>query len=396
MSWIVWLFLPRVSGYYAHEGAVELPLLRRTPPPTTLPSLRGVQDNTLALTNRLGTQYLVPIRLNDDIFHVQVDTGSADLWVGCEFVDSPSHCSPPVGACSNASSTELVYGSGRVCLDAHRGAFQLGSLAIPQVSYSIGKSALLTDGSQGILGLAFSRISPFVNHSNASFPMHHLDSFSLTLSSGVNSAGSKLILNGVDHSRIASHGLIGVTLPLIEAAHWTVSMDDMVVDGQPWSVCGALWPCKAIVDSGTTFLSMPPIVFDQFAATYLAPHGCTMAPSDAYFVCPHTAMKHLPTLRLVLHRHPFSLQRSDYTWQLSPKSFLVQLQPSAVAHTWVLGDTFLKVYPITFHVRARALTIYCAHGRCRGGPAVPWEVDQLPQIGESNVLGTTSSTSHPS
>ncbi|KAF0698299.1 Aste57867_11092 [Aphanomyces stellatus] len=333
------------------------------------PSLRSRDTNIVPLLNEVGTQFLARVTIDDRVFHVQVDTGSADLWFGCEFFGEDSaacEAVPPSSPCPTGHR-EIVYGSGRVCLDPRVGSLRMGPLVIPGAAYSIGTSALLMDGSQGILGLAFPSISPYRTRVDpTAFTLPHLHSFSMFLTH--QGPGSTLILNGVDTDKIQAGRLVGTTIPLVgAAAHWSIAIDHVVAGDVLLSGAGT-----AIVDSGSTFLTMPQALFDQFLTMVLLPLGCALDTKHGYYVCPAHTIETLPTLTFALgpDAAPFQLHAWDYTWPLSASTFLVQMQATprgAFADRWVLGDAFLKIYPTTYHVTDKAVTFYCRDAQCQGG-----------------------------
>ncbi|RHY34468.1 hypothetical protein DYB32_000948 [Aphanomyces invadans] len=357
-----------LMGYASVEASarVELPLHHRA-------LLAGV--SSVDLVNKKATQYFAPVSMDGKTYNVQVDTGSSDLWFACDAI-APSQCS---NSSCPATSRTIQYGSGSVCIDQNNGTFGLGSLIVPNAIYGIGiKSNVLVDGNQGILGLSFPSISVFGNsgvtsNSTKQYPIQFLDRFSMYLTSPEDEAGSKLVLNGEDDDRIARDKLVGYKIPLKETTHWTIQIRSLEVENdiqrnftQPCSVAGS---CLAIVDSGTTFLSMP-----SFAITYLkpgTPQGCAFDTQSQYYICPKDIA--LPKLAIGLgETASFVLNSWDYSWVHSETEIIVQIQRNpasgSLADRWILGATFLKVYYTTYHVTDQAITFYCKNGGvCAGG-----------------------------
>ncbi|RQM21050.1 hypothetical protein B5M09_004135 [Aphanomyces astaci] len=363
------------SSFVHAHSRIDLPLFRR--------SLSN-DVSSVNLVNKKSTQYFAPVTMDGKKFNVLVDTGSSDLWFACDAI-SPSKCSN--GTCP-ATSRTIQYGSGSVCVEQSNGKFGLGSLVVPNAIYGVGiKSNVLVDGNQGILGLSFPSISVFSKqragvvaaNSTKQYPIQFLDRFSMFLTSSEGEAGSTLILNGEDSQRIAKDKLVGYKIPLNETSHWTIQLRSLDVENDPHrnfsQPCSMSGSCLAIVDSGTTFLSMPSLLFKQFAIAYLkpgTPQGCAFNIQLQYYICPKDTA--LPKLTLGLgETASFVLNPWDYSWVHSETEIAVQIQRNpargSLADRWILGDTFLKVYYTTYHVTDQAVTFYCKNGGvCAGGP----------------------------
>ncbi|KDO33102.1 hypothetical protein SPRG_01914 [Saprolegnia parasitica CBS 223.65] len=346
--------------------AMAAALPRLALPMTRLPRALSTATSTVAIQNHLATQYIVRVTIDGKDYNVQVDTGSADLWVACTAVSSASCVSPcPAGGVS------IYYGSGDACLLPKRGAVALGSLALADGVYGIGMANnVLTNATNGILGLAYPVLSTFNTTSNASYLMSHLESFSMFLTSVPDASGSSLILNGVDDALIAKQSLVGVTVPLApnQTSHWNILLESYSTNDNSTAPCkNTVHGCIAVVDSGTTFLSMPRFLFVQFASTHLLPQQCMWQAS--YYVCPKDVQ--LPRIGLKIHGTTFYLNAWDYSMVFSETQILIQLQMTppggSSGDRWIIGDTFLKVYYTSYLVREQAVTFYCANGNCGGG-----------------------------
>ncbi|KDO33101.1 hypothetical protein SPRG_01913 [Saprolegnia parasitica CBS 223.65] len=335
-----------------------------------LPMHRRLATSSVELINHGSTQYLVNVAIEGKSYTVQIDTGSADLWVTCDYISSSACVSP----CPSTAIT-ITYGSGSACVVPQNGSVVIGSVAVSNGVYGIAMtSSLPTNVSQGILGLAFPGLSSYRSLANtSSYAVFHLDSFSMYLTPQADAPGSKLVLNGVDDAMVAKDNLVGYTIPLAtgEQDYWNINVSQFSVEGGsvPWN----LKPCKnggclAIVDSGTSFLAMPKAVFQPFVATYLLPHNCVFR--GDYYTCPSTIA--LPRLAFAFGDSAtlFYLNPWDYSLVFSPTEIIVQLQatPSGrLVDRWIIGDTFLKVYYTTYKVSEKAVVFYCKSGNCAGG-----------------------------
>ncbi|EQC34082.1 hypothetical protein SDRG_08293 [Saprolegnia diclina VS20] len=335
-----------------------------------LPMHRRLATSSVDLTNHDGTQYLVNLAIEGKTYTVQIDTGSADLWVACDYVSSSACVSP----CPSTATT-ITYGSGSACVVPQKGSIAIGSVAFSNGVYGIAMSSSVpTNVSQGILGLAFPGLSSYGSFANTSwYAVFHLDSFSMYLTPKVDAPGSKLVLNGVDDAMVAKDSLVGYTIPLAtgEQDYWNINVSQFLVQGG--SVAWDQKPCKnggclAIVDSGTSFLAMPKAVFQPFVATYLLPYNCVFR--GEYYTCPKTIA--LPRLAFAFGESAtlFNLNTWDYALVFSPTEIIVQIQASPsgrLVDRWILGDTFLKVYYTTYKVSEKAVVFYCKSGNCAGG-----------------------------
>ncbi|OQR81502.1 gastricsin [Thraustotheca clavata] len=322
---------------------------------------------TVTVQNHLATQYSVSISIDGNSYNVQVDTGSADLWVVCSAKKNV--------ACLSTCPTngvQIYYGSGNACLVPTVGSVQLGNVAISNGIYGVGMSnSVLTNSTDtsGILGLAFPVLSTF-NTSNQSYLISHLDSFSMYLTSKSDEEGSSLILNGVDEDLIKKNSLVPVTIPIAvnQTSHWNVLLSGFSMDSNTTAPCkNTASGCIAVVDSGTTFLSMPRFLFNQFAQKYLLAQQCTWQTS--YYVCSKDVT--LPRLGFTLNGTTFYLNSWDYSMVYSETQILIQLQLTppggSSGDRWILGDTFLKVYYTSYLVSQQAIVFYCPNGNCNGG-----------------------------
>ncbi|OQR81504.1 gastricsin [Thraustotheca clavata] len=333
---------------------------------------RKLTSSSIDVVNYMGTQYMVELTIDGHAYSVQLDTGSADLWVACTYV-SPSTCQ---STCPSEGIT-ITYGSGNVCVVPNTGSITLGSLSFNAGVYGIGMStSALGNTTQGILGLAFPGLSSYGKFANQSaYTVLHLESFSMYLTAKADATGSKLVLNGVDSDLISSQSLVGVTIPLATAEkdYWTINVTQFGVESS------AVWtgkPCRnggcmGIVDSGTSFLSMPKSVFQLFASTYLLPGNCVY--KSAYYVCPKTIS--LPRLSLQFGENSsiFYLNSWDYSLVYSENEIIVQIQMTPTGRLgdrWIIGDTFLKVYYTTYNVKEKQVIFYCKNGQCNGGDNV--------------------------
>jgi hypothetical protein len=295
------------------SNRLEFPISREGPFRRAL----SAASSTIPVTNFDSTQYTIDLDIDGSTYNVQIDTGSADLWISCDAVSS-STCVP----CPPTART-IIYGSGSACVVPQTSELSIGHIKIQDAIYGIEMgSNILGSNAQGILGLSFPFISVFYNNSTAPYILGQLDSFSIYLTVKENATGSKLILNGIDDAMIAQDKSTGFTSPLYanDNRYWNILIDEFVIDPAPIPPSSVfLTPCRngnclAIVDSGTTFLSMPKFIFNEVRhGLFLAYHPYISPNMCVYVVCKDVSAS--PTM--CLQEQPIlCVSTSDFTASL--------------------------------------------------------------------------------
>ncbi|KAM5543324.1 hypothetical protein V8D89_003198 [Ganoderma adspersum] len=232
----------------------------------------GVLDtDNIGLINSGNTEYFVNITVGGEEFTVQLDTGSTDLWVdglGRNITLTNS---------TNISVNE-TYGIGSVFGNIAFTGVRLGDFYVP----SQGMRTTDMDGTQGILGMAFDNAEIYrtltmtwgkqrgdelggafitnVFDRNQSLP----NNFDLQLGRATFED-----LAGLSTFTISDHapGFENVTqapkLPRVAPDHWTVALDEMRIDGNPFTFNESIVPgapegkLLAVLDSGFSFPPLP-------------------------------------------------------------------------------------------------------------------------------------------
>lgn len=354
--------------------------------------------------------YMAKMQIADSSFVVMVDTGSSDLWVSCSFVKN-SGCSR---TCPK-SNIVIRYGSGDVCVVPKSARIKLGSLEIDEYTFGIAhgsnvldtgniRSKLLVGDSQGLLGLAYGSISSY--QSRAGQLIDYLTSFSIFLGQEHNNE-SFLLLNGVDTALIEQQRWQPYVINLKRSAHWTIGMTGFRVgkeksifpcaDDIPFS--GSSSSCDTIVDTGTSLIYMPNLVYEGFTRNYLKPIGCVLDDTSSTYICPSS--KELPRLEFTFDNASFTLSASEYSLPASPSHVYIEIQPistsmitvSPLDNSWIIGATFLRKYYSSYEVN-RSVTFYCEAGQCGSNNTISTPAFGYPTSG-SDLLPNTGALMSP-
>ncbi|EEY60077.1 gastricsin, putative [Phytophthora infestans T30-4] len=324
-------------------------------------------SNAVDLENYQGTIYFADIVVDGSNFVVQVDTGSSDLWISCYYL-SGSTCQ---STCPSDAET-ISYGSGDVCVEGESADIKFGNVAVSNYNVGVAQgstvnpsssSSLLAGDAQGLFGLAYSSLATLPSPGGQF--IDYVQSFSMYLTQEDNSAGSFLLLNGVDDALISSNGLTPYTVKLKSATptHWTIGMTAMQIGNStavfPCSTASS-GSCDSIVDSGTSLLAMPSSVYSSFVSTYLSSCQRDQSGSEIY-MC--SSDIELPRLALTFGDVTFYLEKNDYIINLGGNMVVVELQATSsasgsYANTWIIGETFLKIFYTSYNVN-ESVTFYC-------------------------------------
>ncbi|KAG7399301.1 hypothetical protein PHYBOEH_009227 [Phytophthora boehmeriae] len=324
-------------------------------------------SNAVDMENYQGTIYFADIQVDGSSFVVQVDTGSSDLWLSCYYV-SGSTCQ---SSCPSGAST-ISYGSGDVCVEGTSGDIKFGNVAV--ANYVVGvaqgsnvnpsnSNSLLAGDAEGLFGLAYSSLATLPTPGGQF--IDYVKSFSMYLTQEDNSDGSFLLLNGVDDALISSNGWTSYTINLKSSTptHWTIGMTAMQIGNStavfPCSTASS-GSCDSIVDSGTSLLAMPSSIYSSFVDTYLS--ACQEYSSGSgIYMC--SSDVELPRLALTFGDVTFYLEKDDYVINLGANMVIVEVQATssssgAYANTWIIGETFLKIFYTSYNVN-ESVTFYC-------------------------------------
>ncbi|ETO17540.1 pepsin A preproprotein, partial [Reticulomyxa filosa] len=112
-------------------------------------------------------------------------------------------------------------------------------------------------------------------------------------------------------------------------------------------------PCLALLDSGTSYITMPSKEYNTLVDN-MSSVGKNCWNSYGQFICPESALSSLPNLWIQIHKKAFILTPQDYMIEdaCTSKEGYFCLAISAIDqmgdHTYIFGDTFLRNYYVIF------------------------------------------------
>ncbi|XP_007065203.2 gastricsin [Chelonia mydas] len=287
-------------------------------------------------------------------FLVLFDTGSSNLWVPSTYCQSqacsnharfnPSHSST---YSSNGQTFSLQYGSGSLTGFFGYDTMTLQNIAVTNQEFGLSENEPGTNfiyaHFDGILGMAYpslavggatTALQGMLQKNLLSQPI-----FSFYLSSQPSSQyGGEVVFGGVD-SRFYSGQIHWA--PVTQELYWQIGIDEFVIGGQATGWCSQ--GCQAIVDTGTSLLTIP----QQFMNYFLQGVGAQENEYGEYVVdC--SRVQSLPTISFTINGVSFPLPPSAYI--LSNNGYCsVGVMPTYLPSQngqplWILGDVFLRRY----------------------------------------------------
>ncbi|CAM4696096.1 unnamed protein product [Caretta caretta] len=169
--------------------------------------------------------------------------------------------------------------------------------------------------------------------------------FSFYLSSQPSSQyGGEVVFGGVD-SRFYSGQIHWA--PVTQELYWQIGIDEFIIGGQATGWCSQ--GCQAIVDTGTSLLTIP----QQFMNYFLQGVGAQENEYGEYVVdC--SRVQSLPTISFTINGVSFPLPPSAYI--LSNNGYcsagvMPTYLPSQNGQSlWILGDVFLRQYCSVYNI----------------------------------------------
>lgn len=163
--------------------------------------------------------------------------------------------------------------------------------------------------------------------------------FAFKLTPSSTGKGGQLTLGGVDPDDY--EGPI-TWLPVTKNLYWEVAMKkvqlgDLKIDE----------PARAIIDSGTSLITMPSMLADYLNTLI----GAYPIPGNMYALDPRTLDK-LPSIKFSLGEHDFELMPSEYTIMFDNLCVSVfsglDIPSDDGRPIWILGDAFMRKYYTVF------------------------------------------------
>ncbi|KAI9375273.1 aspartic protease pep1 [Aspergillus egyptiacus] len=130
----------------------------------------AVHGSAVTTPEENDIEYLTPVTVGDSVLNLDIDTGSADLWVFSDELPSAQQVGHSVYSPSNNASKmsgytwEISYGDGSSAGgDVYRDTVTLGNIAAPaqavEAAQHISQQFIQDQNNDGLLGLAFSSIN---------------------------------------------------------------------------------------------------------------------------------------------------------------------------------------------------------------------------------------------
>ncbi|GMF25765.1 unnamed protein product [Phytophthora fragariaefolia] len=354
-----------------------------------LPSAKRV-----SLQNFGNVQYIGTVGFGNPPQYLDVvfDTGSSDTWIPGTNCDScGSHHQFDTQKSTTFLDTEEkfydAYGSGSVSGTVVVDTVTIGGYTVDSVRFGVidDESDKLQEFlADGIFGLGFeglahiSRPTVFAALAGENADLENMFAFYLTPEAY--RAGSELHIGGYDLSVVGPNASFHYTpvvkLPEFDSfMYWTIKMNDFSVlsptdnrksDGDEnmesrvtVNMCEPF--CYAIVDTGTSLISVPAGQFDEVVSKIT--HGLDCDGID----CDSVDVKDFPVLHFGMEPdNIFLLQPRDYVLCSGWGQCKLQFQ-STTDEWWILGDVFIKTYYTLFDAERMRVGFACEGDICRGG-----------------------------
>ncbi|KAG1704859.1 hypothetical protein DVH05_004888 [Phytophthora capsici] len=367
----------------ATQDAAQLPLPR---------------EKRVTLQNFGNVQYIGSVGFGNppQYFDVVFDTGSSDTWIPGTSCDN---CGSHHQFNSQRSTTFLdteekfydAYGSGSVSGTVVVDTVTISGYTVDSVRFGVidDESDKLQEFlADGIFGLGFeglahiSRPTVFAALAGQNADLENMFAFYLTPEAY--RTGSELHIGGYDLSVVGPNASFHYTpvvkLPEFDSfMYWTVKLNNFSLrpsssssirsDGEKGmsaaatdmttNLCDPF--CYAIVDTGTSLISVPAGQFDEVVSKITRGLDCDGIDCSAVDV------KDFPVLHFGMEPdNVFLLQPQDYVLCSGWGQCKLQFQ-STTDEWWILGDVFIKTYYTLFDAERMRVGFACDGDVCQGG-----------------------------
>lgn len=314
-----------------------------------------VKKYTLKLEDIRNTQYVGTLGIGTppQMLDVIMDTGSSNLWVNSEKCMSEG-CRAHHRFDQTRSSTfqsldigmSVRFGSGKIYGSLGTDAVSIGPIAVKHQTFGLIEkeegSIFMSGKFDGILGLSFPALSAAKGHKplmDEIIAQKRLftNAFSFYYSDRVNEH-SVVVFGEPDPNRYVGRML---WVPVTRELYWEVRMNDILVGHKSISVCSKNSPCRAVLDTGTSFMTGP----SEDIAKLIA--KLPLVKSDC------SNRKSMPTISFNLGRYTFDLEpefyvRKNLRHDFCHLAFVALDVPAPRGPLWIFGDVFMRKYFTTF------------------------------------------------
>lgn len=277
----------------------------------------------------------------EQVFTIDFDTGSSNLWVPssscskCGFTGQPFNPSASTTYVANGEPLQITYGSGSVSGILAEDVLTVGGLEVKGQTFGLINHAQGFSGSgiSGLFGLAFQTISeddvvtPLENMVSQGLISDNL--FSIFISSNVAVPG-QLTFGGMDSSLFVGEPAY---VPISQDEWYVVQFGKMMIGDHVASLSGG----PGIVDSGTS-LFIVPVAVGKVLAQYIKVDAKCGSSNYAN-----------PNVTISLGGDTFTLTPQQYIVQLSATQCISGFQGASIAPQvqFIAGDVFMRsVYNI--------------------------------------------------
>merc|ERR1712137_779278 len=341
----------------SHPRAVNIPVKKMTPEQgrqykQAKDETFGASTYTENLVDTGATEYygLIFIGTPPKAFYTIMDTGSSNLWVpastctdkACQGKNkyNPSESSTSV---PNGEPITIHYGTGSMKGNLVYDDVTVGGLEVTKQEFAQATSlAAFFTGSpfDGILGLAYQSISAdnvptFFDNAVKQNGIDSVFSFYLDSTSGSNS--SVLTFGGYD-SNYFSGSITYHQLFLDVGDYYMIQWDGVSVGTTTIDAnCGTLG-CRAIVDTGTSFIIGPNRVISEILSDLNVNSNCNGVDS-------------LPDITFTIGNNNYAIPSSIYVIRETNLLGNTVCEPAlagTVGSEWVWGDTFIRAWYSVF------------------------------------------------
>ncbi|TYZ64733.1 hypothetical protein PybrP1_002865 [[Pythium] brassicae (nom. inval.)] len=307
------------------------------------------------------------------------DTGSSDTWVPG---DSCASCGAHSRFQHALSTTFLdtqakffdAYGSGSVAGTIAVDTITLGAFRVESVKFGVVSEEtekLQVFIADGLFGLGFDGLAhisrPTLFAQLAQQNPEIDDMFAFFLTPEAYERGSELHIGGYDLSVVGANASFHYTpvvkLPEFAAyMYWTIKMNHFSRDNSSRGGVNLCDPfCYAIVDTGTSLISVPKGMYAQVVHAISGGLNCNDVD------CEGVALAEFPVLRFGMEPdNVFLLQPADYVVCFGWGQCRIQFQATA-DEWWILGDVFIKTYYTLFDATHMRVGFACDGDVCQGG-----------------------------
>ncbi|XP_077015335.1 gastricsin [Tamandua tetradactyla] len=288
-------------------------------------------------------------------FLVLFDTGSSNLWVPSVYCQSQACTShnrfnPSQSSTysTNGQTFSVQYGSGSLSGFFGYDTLTVQSIQVPNQEFGLSENEPGTNfiyaQFDGIMGMAYpslavggatTALQGMLQENALTSPVF---SFYLSNSQQSSENGGEVIFGGVDTSLYTGEIYWA---PVTQELYWQIAIEEFLIGGQASGWCSQ--GCQAIVDTGTSLLTVP----QQYLSAFLQDIGAQQDQYGQYTVsCDN--IQNLPTLTFIINGVQFPLPPSAYI--LSSNAYCtVGLQATYLPSQngqplWILGDVFLRSY----------------------------------------------------